>query len=116
MLVPGRLGGPLPATPLLLELLDIFGGIRINPGGAGFASPSRDAKGGGCIPLSLTALWAIPGGGPLIVPGALVGPTLPGGPELVLGGPAFGGGGVADLASVCSAPAFLLTHRLSSGS
>ena len=65
---------------------------------------------------SLTALCPIPDGGPLIVDGALVGPLPPGGPELVLGGPAFGGGGVADLASVCSAPAFLFTHRFSSGS
>ena len=112
MLVPGRLGGLLPAAPLL-ELRDIFGGIKPD----GFASPSKDATGGGCIPLSLTALCPNPdGGGPLIVLGALVGPPLPGGPELVLGGPAFGGGGVADLASVCSAPAFLLTHRFRSGS
>jgi hypothetical protein len=115
MLVPGRLGGPLPATPLL-ELLDIFGGIKLDTGGVGFASPSKNAAGGGCMPLSLTALCPIPGGGPLIVFGALVCPPLPGGPELVLGGPALGGGGVADLASVCSAPAFLLTHRFRSGS
>lgn len=40
-----------------------------------------------------------------------------GGVELAdRGGPALGGGGVGFFASVFSAPAFLLTHRLSSGS
>lgn len=39
-----------------------------------------------------------------------------GGVPLTDRGPALGGGGVAALASTCSAPGFLLTQRLSSGS
>src|SRR5690606_5488910 len=104
MLVAGLLGGPLGGPPTLwFETDRIMGGGTPSPAGSGGAP----VLGG---PLGAVAVR----GGPLEggVPGAIPG----GGVELADRGGPLGGGGVAFLASGVSAPAFLLTQRLSSGS
>jgi hypothetical protein len=106
MPVPGLLGGAVggPEPPILLPLLTLL----LMPGGA---RPESLIDEDGGAPASDTARCV--GGGIL---GVDVGPGA-GGPLAVRGGPALGGGGVeADLASVFSAPAFLLIQRFSSGS
>ena len=111
MLVPGRLGGAIAPPP---EADLAIGG----------APPDADRAIEGAPPkLSEDAILPrVPGidmgGGTLILPpmggGVLIGG---GGVPLTERDPnPFGGGGAADLASVFSAPGFLLIHRLSSGS
>lgn len=111
MLVVGRLGGPLAALWVDAD--------RAMSGGA--ASPSPVADIGGAADVETTRMG--PGGGaddrPTGAPPPEGGVEGIGGGGVELadrGGPAFGGGGVAFFASVFSAPAFLLTHRLRSGS
>jgi hypothetical protein len=114
MLVGGRLGGPLggPAALVLLALRVIGGGTPRLSCEGGFGS--SDGAGAGLKPRGgpvggALALPAPPGGG------AAMG--LPTGGVLVIErGADLGGGGVAVFASVVSAPAFLLIHRLRSGS
>jgi hypothetical protein len=115
-LVAGRLGGLKGASlPLLcvLACLIIIGGPPLPPGGAKLSALWLETK------LLLLRDTGGPIGGAAIDP---MGGALPGGPPggggvpLPLREAARGGGGVADLAGVSSAPAFLLTHRLSSGS
>jgi hypothetical protein len=114
MLVVGRLGGALGGPlggPVVLSLdtdrdMDGARGTpRLSCEGA-FARPNRGSgvgieRGGG-------AELAIGGGGVLGAPG--------GGVPLTERGAALGGGGVAVFASTTSAPGFLLTQRLRSGS
>lgn len=115
MLVPGRLGGPDgPPTLPFDTLLLIVGGTESSD--AGGALPVRSLFASGPGPDRL-----LDGGGPAadIGRGAEVGPCGPdrGALETVRRGPvALGGGGVAAATGVSSAPAFLLTHRLRSGS
>lgn len=107
--VPGLLLGAVPGAPWMLPLL----AWRIMPGGA-----KPPCCSGGCsfagngVLVSDTARCC---GGPadgIGGRGCNAGPA-----DAVRGGPvARGGGGAAVLASVCSAPAFLLTQRFSSGS
>lgn len=110
MLVAGLLGGPLggPAA-LVLEAeraigtadtpkLSCEGGFESS--GVALRDPARASMGGGAL------LLLIKGGG---IP-------ADGGGVLVTDRGAFGGGGVAVLASTFSAPGFLLIHRFSSGS
>jgi len=110
MLVPGRLGGPVggPALPLLALLLIARAGGAPNPpppiGGDIFSPMSCDA------PSISDDLDAVRCGGPDERRGAEV-KFAPGGPLTARGGPALGGGGVADGVGVFSAPAFLLIQR-----
>ena len=110
MLVPGRLGGPVggPTLPLL-ALLTIAGGAPNPPA----------VVGGGALPSEVPSISDDPEaarcGDPEGGRGADV-KFAPGGPLTDRGGPALGGGGVAEGAGVCSAPAFLLIHRFCSGS
>ena len=110
MLVLGRLGGAV--TVLLFDpLLFIVSGAENPPAAGGVDTMSL------CPGTSEEAEGTLfVAGAPIL--GADVGPR-PGLPELlaVRGGPApRGGGGVADRAGAFSAPPFLLTQRLSSGS
>lgn len=103
MLVVGRLGGPL----LVLETdRSIGGGARLSVEAVLVRSgvPARTLGGmsGGGALLLVTSGGGVPGGG--------------GGVPVIDRGPPRGGGGVAVFAGVFSAPGFLLTHRLSSGS
>lgn len=123
MLVPGllggALGGPPPGAPvaLVLEAERDMGG----------------ASGGGVLPLAppprlsceaaLYSSWTGPGGGTDRGGGPPETDRLGGGVPVGGGGvpetergPALGGGGAGFLASVFSAPDFLLTHLLRSGS
>lgn len=111
--IPGgaRVGGPLLSAEALLMLLMLLA-LR-NMGGA----PPKAPAGGvrlsiDAILLRLLTLRGIPIGGPPMgggVPALLGGALLlgPGGGGVPA---ARGGGGVAALATVSSAPAFLLTH------
>lgn len=109
MLVAGRLGGPLGGPTLWFETDRAMGG--------GTLRPSRPADWGG-----VTTVSGGPGGGadarpiPPMGGGGGVEGMWGAGDELEDRGGPFGGGGVDFLASVFSAPAFLLIHRLSSGS
>lgn len=116
MLVVGRLGGPLGGPVLWFETERVMGGGTPRPSapegmvGTADVVPARTGPGGGGAderPMPTPPLP--PEGGVEGMPG--------GGVELAdRGGPPFGGGGVGFFASVFSAPAFLLIHRLSSGS
>jgi hypothetical protein len=111
MLVVGRLGGPLggpAALPLETDLL-----IGRGPGGA--ESPlglSNDCDG-----LLVTDADTARCGGALLLVGPGVDMDSPDDAIAVRGGPALGGGGVADdISELPSLPAFLLTHLFNSGS
>lgn len=111
MLVPGRLGGALGGAPALW-----FDAVRAMPGAGGAWRLSIEAAGfrSGIEPAAGMDLGGSPpetdrpGGGGV--------PEVGGGVPVIDLGPALGGGGVAVLAGVFSAPGFLLTQRLSSGS
>lgn len=109
MLVAGLLGGPLGGPTLWLETDRTMGG--------GTPRPSGPADWGG-----VTIVAGGPGGGadarptPPMEGGGGVDGIWGAGDELEDRGGPLGGGGVAFLASVFSAPAFLLIHRFSSGS
>lgn len=109
MLVVGRLGGPLAA--LWFETERAIGGGAASPSAPAVTVGTADA-----VPARMG-----PGGGaddrPIAPPDGGVEGMGGGGVELAdRGGPALGGGGVGFFASAFSAPAFLLIHRLSSGS
>lgn len=131
-LVPGLLptGGPPTDIPLAVLVFDTDRSIATGPGGAGTPSPPAgklvsddDASGGGGADSGpRLAARGGPVGGALARPGSGPGPPPIGGPGLAetdRGAPppaaARGGGGAGFLAA-SSGPAFLLTHRLSSGS
>lgn len=108
MLVVGRLGGALALLVLETDRA-IAGGARprlsvdacLDSSGV----PARTLggmRGGGALLLVTKGGGGVPVGG--------------GGVPETERGPALGGGGVAVLAGVFSAPGFLLTHRFSSGS
>jgi hypothetical protein len=108
MLVVGRLGGALAL--LVLETDRVMAGgarPRLSEDDA-FVSSGVPARTFGGINGGGALLLEIKGGGGVPVGGGGV-------PETERG-PALGGGGVAVLAGVFSAPGFLLIHRLRSGS
>lgn len=112
ILVVGRLGGPVGGPAVLLELDGaVRGGARprLSFEGALFSSGVPARKLGGGIKDGGGALLLSGGGGVPIDAGG-------GGVPLTDRGPARGGGGVAVLGAVFSAPGFLLTQRLRSGS
>jgi hypothetical protein len=110
MLVAGLLGGALGGLPTLL--LEAVRAIDVD-------SPKLSVDGG----LPKAGMGIGIDGGPPDGGGALARPAMGGGvadggggvPLEETGAP-FGGGGVAFFASVFSAPGFLLTQRLRSGS
>lgn len=111
MLVGGRLGGPLGMLAALVLDTVLAIGALAGPSASGWTFERSDGAGlnrrggppGGALarPLSVGVAPSAGGGG--------------GVPETDRGID-FGGGGVAFLVSVASAPAFLLTQRLRSGS
>jgi hypothetical protein len=110
ILVVGRLGGALAL--LVLETDRVMTGgarprLRLSEDDA-FVSSGVPARTFGGISGGGALLLEIKGGGGVPVGGGGV-------PETERG-PALGGGGVAVLAGVFSAPGFLLIHRLRSGS
>lgn len=113
MLVVGRLGGPL-GGPVALPLdMDLLIGVAIDGGTARVGGPS-DCPNVVLVAMADTARCG--GALPLMALGADVG-SIAGEPLTLRGGPALGGGGVADGPScVPSLPAFLLTHLFNSGS
>lgn len=116
ILVVGRLGGALPPPAALAPEADRdmgganWGSLRLSMDGSlvssGVALGGGTDLGGGILPPE-TDLDANGGGGV---------PDAGGGVPVIDRGPALGGGGVAVLASTFSAPGFLLTQRLRSGS
>lgn len=87
-----------------------------------WTGPGRPGLAGGGARLPDEALLPKAGDGVLVFRGGPVGGALMDGGGAMAEAPAGGGGvprgggGVADFATVSSAPAFLLTQRLSSGS
>lgn len=113
MPVVGRLGGAVGGPAALFAELEraVRGGAarpRLSFEGALFSSgvPARKPDGG--MKDGGGALLLNGGGGVLV--------DIGGGVPLTDLGPARGGGGVAVLGAVFSAPGFLLTHRFRSGS
>jgi hypothetical protein len=111
--VPGRLGGAL-GGPFTLTLLTERA-IAEGPGGAsvGISPPegaSSSPRVSGLGPFTVSDEDRIGGG-----PRSAEGDPATGVPLAVRGGPAFGGGGVAEGVGAVSPP-FLLIHRLRSGS
>lgn len=110
MLVAGLLGGALGGPPMLvLEADRIIGGGAIRDSVEGLLDSSGVAdrilggiRGGGALLLVVNGGGGVPMGG--------------GGVPDTDRGPALGGGGVAVLGAVFSAPGFLLIHRFRSGS
>ena len=92
MLVVGRLGGPL-GGPVALPLdMDLLIGVTIDGGTARAGGPSNCQE----VVLVAMAETARCGGAlPLMALGADVG-SIAGEPLTLRGGPALGGGGVAD--------------------
>lgn len=112
---------------MLLALLMLVVGLL--EGLLSVLAPDMDRSIGGALRLSCDgALLRTAGGAKVPKPddgGTLDRPCAGGGVNCLSGGVpltdrglllALGGGGVADFASTCSAPGFLLIHRLSSGS
>ena len=113
ILVVGRLGGPL-GGPVALPLdMDLLIEVAIGGGTAREGGPSN------CPDVVLVAMAETDRCGGALPPmglGADVDP-MAGEPLTLRGGPALGGGGVADGPSCApSLPAFLLTHLPKSGS
>lgn len=113
MLVVGLLGGPLGGPPALWFETDLAIGV-------GMPRPSWLDRVDSPTPVAVPGRGGPPGGADAR-PRPLSGGGVPasvrgGGVELAERGGPLGGGGAAFLASVFSAPAFLLIHRLSSGS
>jgi hypothetical protein len=113
ILVVGRLGGPL-GGPVALPLdMDLLIGVAIGGGTAREGGPSN------CPDVVLVAMAETDRCGGALAPmglGVDVG-SMAGEPLTLRGGPALGGGGVADGPSCApSLPAFLLTHLFKSGS
>lgn len=113
MLVVGLLGGALGGPPAAL-LFETFETERIMVGAPRLSIEALLESSG--VPARI--LGGIMGGGALwlVVSGGGGVPMGGGGVPETERGPALGGGGVAVFAGVFSAPGFLLTHRLSSGS
>lgn len=109
----GRLGGPL-GGPVALPLdMDLLIGVAIE-GGTARAGGAPDCPNVVLVAMADTARCG--GALPLMALGADVG-SIAGEPLTLRGGPALGGGAVADGPSCASSlPAFLLTHLFNSGS
>jgi hypothetical protein len=107
MLVLGLLGGPPGGAPVPL-MPETERAIR---GGGALERPSME---GAVLRPGVDRGMPAAGGGTLVRPPGGGGVPIGGGG--VPAGPARGGGGVAVLGSGFSAPGFLLTHRLRSGS
>jgi hypothetical protein len=111
---------------MLLALLMLVVGLL--EGLLSLLAPDMDRSIGGALRLSCDVALLSTGGGARVPKleedgGRLDRPAAGGGVNCLSGGVpptdrglALGGGGVAAFASTCSAPGFLLTHRLSSGS
>jgi hypothetical protein len=113
MLVVGRLGGPLGGPVALPSDMDLLIGAAMEDGTTRAGGPS-DCLNGVLCAMADTARCG--GAVPLMALGADV-VSIAGEPLTLRGGPALGGGGVADGPScVPSLPAFLLTHLFNSGS
>jgi hypothetical protein len=112
MLVAGRLGGPL-GGPVALPLdADLLIGAVIEGGTVRARGPFDCPK---LVLVAIADTDRCGGALPLMGLGADVG-SMAGEPLTLRGGPALGGGGVADGLCAPSLPAFLLTHLFNSGS